>query len=38
MGAGGELEVQKKMFVQEKFKWKKINARQLILKNIHAMA
>ena len=33
---GGE--VQKKIFAQGKIKWKKIHARQLTLKNIHAMA
>ena len=35
---GGAGEVQKKIFAQGKIKWKKIHARQLILKNIHAMA
>ena len=35
---GGGGEVQKKIFAQGKIKWKKIHARQLILKNIHAMA
>ena len=34
-GAG---EVQKKIFAQGKIKWKKIHARQLTLKNIHATA
>ena len=34
-GAG---EVQKKIFAQGKIKWKKIHARQLTLKNVHAMA
>ena len=38
MGAGGELEVQKKYSCKGKLNEKKINARQLILKNIHAMA
>ena len=28
----------KKIFAQGKIEWKKIHARQLILKNIHAMA
>ena len=36
-GRGGADEVQKK-FAQGKIKWKKILARQLTLKNIHAMA
>ena len=35
-GAGGRST--KKEFPQGKIKWKKIHARQLILKNIHAMA
>ena len=35
VGAG---EVQKKKFAQAKIKWKKILARQLNLKNIHAIA
>ena len=35
---GGTGEVQKKIFVQGKIKWKKIHVRELILKNIHAMA
>ena len=35
---GGAGEVQKKIFPQGKIKWKKIHARQVILKNIHAMA
>ena len=35
---GGVGEVQKKIFTQGKIKWKKIFARQLILKNIHALA
>ena len=35
MGVG---EVQKNKFAQGKIKWKKVLARQLILKNIHAMA
>ena len=40
MGGGGEGRTNyiKKIFAQEKIKWKKIHARQLILKNIHAMA
>ena len=39
MGGGGEAgEVQKKKIAQGKTKWKKILARQLTLKNIHAMA
>ena len=37
-GGGGPDEVQKKKFAQGKIKWKKILARQLTLKNIHAMA
>ena len=40
-GGGGEGagEVQKnKIFAQGKITWKKNHARQLILKNIHAMA
>ena len=37
-GGGGPDEVQKKKFAQEKIKWKKILARQLTLKNVHAMA
>ena len=40
-GAGGEVngEVQKKyIFALGKIKWKTIHARQLTLKNIHAMA
>ena len=37
-GGGGADEVHKKIFAQGKIKWKKIHARQLILKNIHAMA
>ena len=36
-GGGGEVP-KKKKFAQEKIKWKKIRARQLILKNIHATA
>ena len=36
-GGGGAPEVKKK-FEQGKNKWKKILARQLTLKNIHAMA
>ena len=35
---GGGAKYQKKIFAQEKIKWKKIRARQLILKNIHATA
>ena len=35
MGGGGGEE-QKKIFAQGKIKWKKIHARQLTLKNIHA--
>ena len=34
---GGAAEVQK-IFAQGKIKWKKIHARQLTLKNIHALA
>ena len=35
----GPLEnITKKIFAQGKIKWKKIHARQLTLKNIHAMA
>ena len=37
-GGGGVGEVAKKIFAQGKIKWKKIHARQLILKNIHGMA
>ena len=37
-GEGGAGEVQKKRFAQGKIKWQKILARQLTLKNIHAMA
>ena len=37
-GGGGGGDVQKKKFMQGKMKWKKIHARQLILKNIHAVA
>ena len=36
LSGGGEL--QKKVFAQGKMKWKKIRARQLTLKNIHATA
>ena len=37
-GGGGEQWAKyKKIFAQGKIKWKKIHARQLILKNIHAM-
>ena len=35
---GGGGEVAKKIFAQGKIKWRKIHARQLILKNIHGMA
>ena len=39
MGGGeGRTKYIKKIFAQGKIKWKKIHARQLILKNIHAMA
>ena len=40
MGGGGKGagEVQKNIFGQGKIAWKKNDARQLILKNIHAMA
>ena len=38
MTGEGAGEVQKKIFAQGKIKWKKILARQLIPKNIHAMA
>ena len=38
MGGGGEGEVQKKYKRKGKLNEKKIHARQLILKNIHAMA
>ena len=34
---GGDVQ-KKKKFMQEKMKWKKIHARQLILKNIRAKA
>ena len=37
-GAGAAGEVQKKIFAQGKIERKKIHARQLTLKNIHAMA
>ena len=37
-GGGGVGEVRKKIFTQGKIKWKKNHARQLTLKNIHAMA
>ena len=37
MGGGGRA-MYKKIFAQGKIKWKKIHARQLTLKNIHAMA
>ena len=36
-GGGGGRSTKKK-FAQGKIKWKKIHARQLTLKNIHAMA
>ena len=36
-GARGRAKY-KKIFAQGKIKWKKIHVRQLILKNIHAMA
>ena len=35
---GGGSEVQKKVFAQGKIKWKKNNARQFTLKNIHSTA
>ena len=38
MGAGGGAKYQKEIFAHEKIKWKKIRARQLILKNINATA
>ena len=38
VGGGGGGRSTKKIFEQGKIKWKKILARQLILKNIHAMA
>ena len=37
-GGGGRTKYKKKKFAQEKIKWKKILARQLTLKNVHAMA
>ena len=37
-GGGGGGEVQKKIFAQGKIKRNKIHARQLTLRNIHAMA
>ena len=37
-GVGGGGEVQKRIFAQGKIKRKKIHARQLTLRNIHAMA
>ena len=37
MGGGGGRNT-KKIFAQEKIEWKKIHARQLTLKNIHATA
>ena len=37
-GGGGGGRNTKKKFAQGKIKWKKILARQLTLKNIHAMA
>ena len=36
--SGGGGRSTKKMFAQGKIKWKKIRARQLILRNIHATA
>ena len=38
MGGGGAVEVQEKYSRKEKLNEKKIHARQLILKNIHAIA
>ena len=38
MGGGGGRAKYKKIFAQGKIKWKKIQTRQLTLKNIHAMA
>ena len=38
LGGGGGGAKYKKKVAQGKIKWKKILARQLILKNIHAMA
>ena len=37
-GEGGNGRSKKKKFAQGKIKWKKVLARQLILKNIYAMA
>ena len=38
-GRGGRAKYKKEIFAQEKIKWKKkIHARQLTLKNIHAKA
>ena len=37
VGGGGGRST-KKIFAQGKIKWKKIHARQFILKNIHALA
>ena len=37
IGGGGGGEVQKKIFAQGQIIWKTIHARQLTLKNIHAM-
>ena len=37
-GGGGRAKYKKKIFAQGKIKWKKIHARQLTLKNVHAMA
>ena len=37
-GVGGGGEVQKRIFAQGKIKRQKIHARQLTLRNIHAMA
>ena len=38
MGGGGGRAKYKKKFAQAKIKWNKIVARQLILRNIHAIA
>ena len=38
VGGGEGARSTKKIFAQGKIKWKKIHARQLTLKNIHAMA
>ena len=37
-GGGGRAGEVQKLFAQGEIKWKKIYARQLILKNIHNMA